>query len=102
MLSPGTYAVVPSYTGCIDEERYAAGAKPVEDKHIPGAPIPNYGDERKLRHGSAGDISSSSFPKGVILALGELFDGLDADCDGVLCREEVRALVVCHRRSFEP
>lgn len=49
------------------------------------------GDEDGGREGGDGDRPAYSFDRpDVLAALGDMFDGLDADCDGVLSREEVK------------
>lgn len=119
VLTPGRYTVVPTCTGCISGDDRGKGQSAAaktkgtghasetkegqaggEGADINGGVEKNEGQKGEERDGEDGDggdegkgeeMSASSFDRrDVLAALGDMFDDLDADCDGVLAREEVK------------
>lgn len=76
--------VVPIYTGGFVGEACGKGEAGMEKEH------PRSAQTTDKEECSGKGEGGGCFPDSVVSALMVMFEGLDADCDGVLCREEVR------------
>lgn len=91
VLDRGNYLVIPTSIGCISngvaEEE---GRSFLRDRAESSSAIVGSGDCRERRASERGE-DEGGFSAAVETALGRMFSSLDADCDGVLSREEVGA-----------
>lgn len=83
VLTRGRYVVVPTYAGGLAEEAREKREAGIEKEYPRSTKGVHNGDY-------TGREERGCFPANVVAALMVMFDNLDADCDGVLCREEVR------------
>lgn len=89
VLVPGRYLIVPNSTDCITNTG-ACPQRPSDDLTCnSGTHVTGKGYEGGEEEG---------FTTKVEAMLSEMFESLDADCDGVLCREEVRVQRIRRKR----